>query len=743
MYRYRVRRKKSFIRRHGNAILVSAFAVAAASFGYLGAASSDIDHNSRFFSEGLKIKLDRGSPAFAALEDSWIGAQDSGGEKSSAISAVRLSVGESSAENIVEKLIRDNQRERALIAQERAAREVSSQAMAQAAALLLKKMSERFQPQQDSSALASNDKKDASETEAPIVNKISLAELNISREELLSSLFLPITQYAGMEDESRKVAGTKYSKPRFPSHKGQNPNRNENDHSASPHNTAFVEDEGQGQNTGDEKPVRQVIISGNIEFSDGLALTNPLDRLVVYREVDGEAVEAGAVWVREARYTIFVEETVGHLVGELLTPYGDVIGRGMIDLAKVANGKQAQGREISGVHLTIKPIIQGVNGRIVIGDAKARTKTGLKDAYISLAGTGITTRTTAEGRYSVPDLSHGSNVIVRAERPGYWGTIAFVQAGDNSDLELFEDREGSIIHELVKSAKDATKGKAAVVFGRVTYRGKPVAGARVELVTSDGPKAVYFNESMKPDPSLESTSNNGFYVFYPVSEGSHAVQVVWKNGRTLEPLIFPTEVSAVSRVDIEAARDRSAKVKVFDAFRTDYALPAEIAFLGDHRIHSVDQSGVRNLKYAAGPGIMVLEAHSGPAYERTRLVLDRDRNLIYFPMIQTSWLRSIQGTMRVNAIPGRGTIVGFVQGNAPYKVSLSGTDPNSVKVVYFNNVGEILPTEYGEPGGGFVIFNVEEGFQTVTIQSSGSLKTYSTVSLIERNVVNVISQWLR
>lgn len=744
MYRYRVRRKKSFIRRHGNALLISAFAVASASFGYLGPASSDVDLNSRVFSEGLKIKLDRGSPAFAALEDTWIRAHSDGSETRSPISAVRLTVGESSAENLAEKLIKDNNRERTLIAQERASREANTQAMAQAAAQILKKMSERFKPQPDTNtAIASNEKKDNSESEATVVNKISLAELKISREELLGSLFLPIAQSDYPDDKSWKVARAKYSKPRLPSHNRKDIDKDGNDQTANPYNAAFVDDEGQDAGAQGEKPVRQAIISGNIEFSDGLALTNPLDRLVVYREVDGEAIESGAVWVREARYNIFVEETMGHLVGELLTPYGDVIGRGVVDLAKISTGKENSNREISGVHLKIKPVLQGVSGRIITAEANERSKKGLKDADIALAGTGMTTRTDGEGRFSIPSLSHGSNLIVRVDRPGYWGAISFAHSGDNADIELYEDKKGSIIHELVRAAGASSKVKGAVVFGRVTYHGKPVAGAQVDLVTSDHLKPIYFNDSMEPDSSLEATSANGLYAFYPVSEGSHAVQVTWKNGRTLEPLVFPAETSTVSRIDIEAALDKSAKVKVFDAFRTDYSLPAEIMHLGGQRIYSVDRSGIRNLKYAAGSGIMILEAHSGPSYERTRLVLDRDRPMIYFPMIQAAWLRQIQGALRVNALPGRGTIVGFVQGNAPYKVNLSGTDPNSFKIVYFNNHGEILPSDYGEPGGGFAIFNAEEGFQTVTIQSSGSLKTFSTVSLVERNVVSVISQWLR
>lgn len=730
MYRYRVRRKKSFLRRHGGSLLISAFAVASASFGYLGAASSDIDLNSRFFSEGLKIKLDRSSPAFAALEDSWIRGS-SWAEASSPVSAVRLAAGEESAERLVEKLVKDNQRERSLLAQERAAREANSRAMAQAAAFLLKKMSERLKPRFESSAyVAADTQKEEVAGEASVVNKISLAELNITREELLGSLFLPIAQSELKDGPPWQVAtGTKYTKPQLPSHDGH-PVKGENDTSANPYNSVTSDEDSLEDSAPSVNPIRQVIISGNIELADGLALTNPLDRLVVYREIDGEAFESGAVWVQEARYNIFVEETVGHLVAELMTPYGDVIGRGIVDLERISAG-QKQDREITGIHIVIRPVPQGLSGSVIPGE---------KDTEVVLVGTGVAVQTDAEGRFSIPSLSHGSNVIVRADRAGYWGSVSFAHAGENPALELYEDGTGSLANEIAGTS--VRKAKGAIVFGRVTYQGKPVAGAQVDLVTAAGLKPIYFNEALKPDPSLDTTSKNGLYAFYPVNQGTHAVQVTWKNGRALEPVIFPAETAAVSRVDIEAIRDQTAKIKVFDAFRTNYALPADVAFLGDHRVYTVDRSGVRRLKFAGGSGVVILEARSGTAYERTRLVLDRSRNVVYFPMVQTAWLRKIQGSLRINALPGRGTIVAFVQGNAPYKVSLTGTDSNT-KVVYFSNAGEILPSDYGEPGGGFAVFNVEEGFQTVTIQASGSIKAYSTVSLVERNVVSVISQWLR
>lgn len=716
MYRYRSRRKKSFLKRHGGAIALSIAGIASASFGFLGPASSDIDTNTRVFSEGLQIKLDRGSPAFAALEDTWFSARMSEDEAGAAarlrMPAVRIGANAESAESLAEKLIKDNRREESLLAQERVSRQASSHMMVEAAAQLLKKVSDQLVPETNT------------ETETE-VREISLSELKITREELLGGLFLPIAHSAA-ETGRDDIASSRPQVPSFPSRGGGKTN-------------PMTADTGGSYSEVSVPPLRQVVLTGHIEFSEGLALTNPMDRLVVYRDVEGEPVEAGAVWIREARYEIFVEETVGHLIGELRTPYGDIIGRGLVDLSHISVGKDPRERKVSGVNLEIKPVPQGVSGHIVVADNKERTS--LKSAAVSFPGINVLVKTDSEGRYWEPNVLEGSSLVVRADRPGYWGTLAFAHVGDNKDLSLFADSESSTIRSLI--AKNIRESETSgVVWGRVTYNGKTVAGARVELMTGEDVRPIYFNAALLPDPSLKETSANGLYAFFPVSVGAHAVQVVWRNGRTSEPRVFPTEAKTVSQVDIEASKDRVSKVKVFDAFSTDYPLSAEVSYLGNDRHYAIDRSGVREIKYAGGPGLLVLDAHAGPAYEKARLALSRDRRLIYFPMVQTAWLNQLRGTARINSEPGRGSVVGFVQGASPYKVNLD-SQAASTRVYYFNSRGEMTSTDYGEPGGGFVIFNVEEGFRTFTIMSSGSLKTYSSVALIERNIVSLVSHWIR
>ena len=314
-----------------------------------------------------------------------------------------------------------------------------------------------------------------------------------------------------------------------------------------------------------------------------------------------------------------------------------------------------------------------------------------------------------------------------------------------SEFEIFPDQPGHAIHELIAQTRSSESANtAAVVWGRVTQSGKPIAGAQVEiLTTTDVVRPIYFNSAMLPDESLTTTSSNGLYAFFPVPAGSHAVQAT-VNGQVSEPLIFPAEEKNVSHVDIEAGLEREAKMKVFDAFRTDWPLSAQVVAPGSARRLTVSPSGEAVYHYADGTGLLVLDLDSGQNYEKTRISLDRDRRTIFVPMVQTQWLEEIRNALKVNKELNTGTVVGFVQGSAPYKISLeqASIGANS-KMIYFSSRGQQTGLDYGEPGGGFIIYNLPEGFRTITVQPSGSVKTYASVILVESKVTNVISHWIR
>jgi hypothetical protein len=386
-----------------------------------------------------------------------------------------------------------------------------------------------------------------------------------------------------------------------------------------------------------------------------------------------------------------------------------------------------------------------VTGQIVSAysyDQKTFPVAGAKIGFKELP---LEERSHDDGRFEETALLEGSSVIVNVTRAGNWGTLAVAGSGANNRIVMYPDKMMRAFFDLTGVRDRATVVNAAVIWGRITQNGRPIAGARAELMTtSEEIRPVYFNAMMIPDPSLSATSENGLYAFYPVNPGAHAIRAISPNGEVGEPRLFPAEAANVSHVEIETATMHQARIKVFDAFRTDWPLAAIMSQLGNKSKTKITEAGAGLLRFAGGPGIMVLDANGGRGYERMRLTLTRDKRLIYVPMVQSAWMERMKGAVRANVIPHTGSVVGFIQGKEGYQVVMDdrGLVPES-QIVYFDGRGELIDAKSGVPGGGFILFNIPEGFRTVTVQPHRSERAFATTVLVDPKATNIINHWIR
>lgn len=723
----------------------------AVSFGFLMPASSESTANARVFSEGLSIVLDRNSPAFAALEDSTN--TDSASEKSKNLNdhdevippgrQNQLVAGSDSSHRPIarlgEKILRANRREAALAAQERQAREALGQALAQAAAETLAKMAENLRNQPMPSPSGKSGGSDEQKPIAVASNKvktISLSEMKMSREQLLGSLFLPMAVSDSSSDQMRDEREQEPARKAYA--RGEPPSSKPRPASMTPEKDF-------------EPPanMHQVTISGNLEFADGVALSNTMDRVVVYREIDGEPAESGAVWLRQGRYEIFVEENVGQLIGELKTPYGDVIGRGAVDITRV-RPTSTNSHSFEGVTLKIRPVSSGIIGHVVASssDSDSQMRSLLAGTEVFFQDVPIVTRSKKDGTFEEPRFLDGSNAFIHIQRPGLFGTLAFASTQTDNTIEAIPTHDDRMVQRLIAmmTAEGIQNSKSsAVIFGRVHQHGKPRSGARVEILTSSKEqRAIYFNSALQPDLRLTETTSNGLYAFFPVPTGTHALQVTVGEEIMTEPLIFPTASSSISNVNVEISNLRHAKVKVFHAFKTDLPMPARLSSPGSERTIDIDRSGTGAIQFAGSNTPFVLDAQIDDDHEKVRISMGRELRALYVPMLPKQWLLEIKRSLHLSDSSGGGTIVGFIQGAVPYRVSLDERSKSTnMKIVYFNNRGELLESDFGQPGGGFIIFNAPDGFHTVTVQPSGFPKIYTSVHLVDKSVTNVLSHWIR
>lgn len=628
----------------------------------------------RVFSHGLKVSVEKTSPAYAALEDELRNPIGNYEEKPVA-RIVNVSAGENFAAQAMQ-IAAENKREAQLALQRQ---------MAQA-------------------------------------NKIQVVE--VSREELLQTLFLPIV--ASLRNSPEMQTKKSATPP------AQSVARYE------VNNSTFVPP---AQPTQTLKPDTSIdpnqphLVRGLFEFRDGLALTSPTDEVTVFQEVEGEHWQEGTVWLRQGRYAIEIPNREGLLVAELRTSEGKLVGRGEIELSKLKLQKETQ-YKVNDITIELYPTASGIGGTVLSAYSHNDVKTAVDSAAVEFVGVGHQFNTDKDGHFEDEQLMDGSTVITEVYKKGFWKTLAVANAKSNNEIILYPTKMLRAFFELAKAndPKLHVNQDTSLVWGRITNKGKPQAGAFVELMTTDEPLTpIYFNDLMIPDPTLKATSSNGLYAFINVPAGSHAIQVS-DHGTLSEPIVFPVEALHVTTINLETFSQRRMLVKSFDAFAPETKVASDIYRLGFEVERIRSATGVAELKYAPSTSLMVI--NSVPAsreYVPERVSVARDRTYAYFPMLKAKWIKELISGRRS---PGTGIAVGFVKTNRPYQVH---SEDGLASVVYFDAQGKVLEGEAGMPGGGYIIFNLNPGFRTLSVVPLGSDMINAQTVLADTKFVNVIN----
>lgn len=702
------------------------------------------DELNRMITRPLVVTLDRSSPIYAALEDTIEGlapmnssenAEDLTGSVQAEMlpqSLEFLSAGVVTAVATAKKIVHDNVREAALLAQSRIEKERTAKQLLEEAARQIEKIS-------GSGVVA----KSISQSDRHHKKVISLKELNISREELINGLLLPMA--ASTQDESPELIGPSSranGQIRFVANNGvevQKFNREVN---------RSTEKESKKAMTTSVESGSGYLIKGALEFEEGLAITNPNQQVVIYREVEGEARENAKVSLRDGRFEIYVEESNGQLVGELISGSGELEGQGQLAVPVVI-GLTADGRfnRTSSI-LKLRPVSQGIAGK-TISDAtdlkQLRRRVG--QVQVKFKGMGTETISNNDGLFQNRNFLSGSTALVEAGKKGYLPTVSLLKTHLNQWISLIHEKALEKLVDLRKKNGIEAESDRAVIYGRVLKSGEPASGATVELLTvNEVMTPVYFNDKLLPDTHLKATTRNGLYAFYPVSAGVHAIRAMNSDGHNTESYILPTEAHKSTAVDLDFSLGKKIQLRSFDAFETSNAVAVQLTSLGRLRQIGIPDSGRGGARFSAGQKLMFYDVNSesSNSYERIRVLIDGEKGSEFLPMLKRSWMTTIKSRYRIDDSTDAGSIVGFIQGKQPYQVSiLNSGGVKRTRVVYFDQRGEPMPSEYGIPGGGFIIFNAPEGLQQILVKPVGTDKIFSTMTLIDANVTNVISHRLR
>lgn len=709
----------------------------------------------RLFDEGVAIRLNREAPPVAALEEAlrdqpWAAIEPAPGF---GVKPTELKLSASGGENVALAIIADNKKwqEAAIAATVVPRAPVAAPAsylpsLSPARVLEQKRVANTPPVRRGTSfAYAPAEVSNAAPRPLPpapavVATEISQKQLGLSREQILAAIFMPIATPAG--------GGAKGA--------GQPSSITVATAAAAPANQvdrrAIENDRAVGQFTKTDNGAlapkgRQILIRGSIELAGGLALTHAKDRIVVLREVGGQLVETGAVWIREARYEIFVESLEGSLIAEVRAPQGDVVGRGLTDLAKIEVTNHQ--RKVEGLSLKVNPVVSGLVGRVQsayssVSKENGSMPKGLQGARVDVDQTPYSSRTVSGGFFENPRFAEGSRVVVRARAKEHLPTVAMLTAGYDQILPVYTKKMMAAFSALASEIRPTPKKPAGLVWGRVARAGESVAGAKIHMLTEGIADPIYFNELMLPDATLTATSSNGLFAVASATAGLHSLQVE-STGRISDPILFPAEEGAVSSLDLDTAKVSQVTAKGFDAFRTDWPLRTELRPLGhvkSRRVSIQGESG-RVVKILNMGQPVAFDVDAGPDYVPTRVVQNAETRAMVLPMVQRGWFDRVLGRLRYNAQTGTGNVIGFIQGQR-FKVSIDEQAAGAAaKILYFDSSGEITGDRYGEAGGGFILLGVKEGLRTLVVEADGSDRLYAATVLVEGGIVSSLSHWLR
>ena len=678
-------------------------------------APAQIQHSdARTFSSGLKIKIERNTPPFAALEDNFIDHMDT---QPAEVIVKNEELGSSTmtADKVVSRIRKGDGIPRQ---QTIALKSVSRDEVLQTLFLPLVQSMHNSDADavtstiQDPDAIGSASSVSHGRSYAPS-RPMSVATVGANALGGQSTLVLPSSAAPGLPAVTTPPAPT----------------------------AAHTMLSGQTASTEALTEVMSRQISGTIELTDGLALTSPSDQIVVYHEIeDAPSGVEGTVWIRDGRYKIQVDNLTGRLVAELRNVRGEMLGRGQLDLVDLPLQKSQQFRVVD-VELKIAPVAQGLAGQVISGNAYTGQHVVVAQAQVATNSQADLVMADARGAFQDKALTNGSMALVKASRVGYWKTLATATTDRLNTLVLLPKallksvaQVAKLIHPLLLIDRST-----AIIWGHVNSNGQPLSGARALLLTgSEDLTPIYFNEMMIPDPNLKATSSNGLFAFVAVPPGAHVIQAALADHLS-EPVAFPTQPQEVSSVDVDMALSRRMTLKSFDAFDPSLPLANAGAKLGSSRTIAIDPSGLGFLRFAPGSSLMVMDFDAQAPYVAERFVVSRDKTHAYLPMVKAEWLDAMRGG--VAAAAGAATVVGFVQGTSSYHVLLDSVADQTMAqdIVYFDAQGERTKSGFGEAGGGFVIFNLQEGYRQIAVTADDSDRFSTSVVLADSHVVSVVN----
>ena len=501
-------------------------------------------------------------------------------------------------------------------------------------------------------------------------------------------------------------------------------------------------------------------IRGKFEVKDGVGV---VDHIVEIKRIEeGQVRELGQIDLQAGSYAIDIENPQGTLIAQIKDKNGILIGE---DQQKIMN-LQSQGNYFEGPFIRVgRP--QGI--------AANPGNSGGQPSYGKPLGGSLATRNLANNSRGKADptvrsqsnqqvlteptsivaslfskqlqlenpkeqflnISKNSSTIsiIEDQKKIHQSIITIRQTADEIEIPLFTKKwlSGDLNYVSDQMKIEFKSKTAPVIIGQTRLNNAASAGVTVEIESQPGLKAIYLDEYMIPNLKLESTSENGYFLFVGLESGTYPV-VASKSGTVIGQQLFIAEENHISYQHIvSSTAARSILFRTYDAFSaepqdSDIVIPDYVDILET-------AAGTASYRTYNQLGLSQFIVRAKQDYMPINYIQDARKDHVHVPLIREPWLLNLQSQQQINDQPNTGTIVGFVPELEKFELYLISESYDSKQIVYFDRLGEVSTTPIS--GGGFIMFNVPVGAQEVLVQEIPTGRVFSQVHIVKLNQTSV------
>lgn len=471
---------------------------------------------------------------------------------------------------------------------------------------------------------------------------------------------------------------------------------------------------------------RATNILGRIRLADGAVLPGEEFSFYIQRTFDGMTQERGKIKSLTGEFGITVGELRGKLSVELRHDSGVVIAFGEYRLAQVNL------QSIQDIIIDVRPAVDDAFvGRVISYESFEGNEISIKGkSELFVDGDSQDMRTNEKGYFLDAQIAAGSQILVSASHKGFWNSLQIAETGQPIQPILHSDKHMQAFLQLLEPYLERKKIHS-VIWGRVSHKGRSVSKAKVHLLGEDI-RPWYFDLRI-PNPSLEETSEDGFFAFVNPTEGLHIIKAQVKG------LDIPLETTVVrgghtSVVGLETAPKKSVQLYSYEAFNSDKRVLSEVSTPGVGPSWKVGHKTPSSIPFYDRPTAMVINVDPlDSKYLPTRFFVGRRRSVMRIPNISRDWLDGLLAYQRVNITPRTGIIIGFID-QGKHSVDL-GPLESQVRLIYFDSRGKVVKSL--TQGGGFILANAPLGVISTNIKNLETGKNLKRLFFVEPHRVNM------